>query len=93
MVQQGMNILLKEFDPYNLYEQCYTLKASNLTAPVGESWTGLNYDSSDPFAGYYCYMNDALSVYMNKDSVRKALHIPSTAGTWQADRFVCLTAC
>ncbi|WKX94761.1 hypothetical protein Q1695_011769 [Nippostrongylus brasiliensis] len=85
MVQQGMNILLKEFDPYNLYEQCYTLKASNLTAPVGESWTGLNYDSSDPFAGYYCYMNDALSVYMNKDSVRKALHIPSTAGTWQAD--------
>lgn len=85
IIQEGINILLNEFDPYNLYEQCYTLKTGNGTAPVGDTWTGNNYDSSDPFAGYYCYMNDALAFYMNQDSVRRALHIPTTASTWQAD--------
>ncbi|VDM78149.1 unnamed protein product [Strongylus vulgaris] len=35
--------------------------------------------------GYYCYMNDALSNYMNLDSVRNALHIPAGAPKWIAD--------
>nr|CDJ84066.1 Peptidase S10 domain containing protein [Haemonchus contortus] len=85
IVQQGMNILLNAFDPYNLYQQCYTLKVGSGTSPVGDTWTGNNYDSSDPYMGYYCYMNDALTKYMNQDSVKKALHIPATTPTWQAD--------
>ncbi|KAK6732026.1 hypothetical protein RB195_016418 [Necator americanus] len=85
MIQQGINILLTEFDPYNLYQQCYTMKTSNATAPVGDTWSGNNYDSSDPYMGYYCYMNDALVSYMNLNSVKRALHIPTSTSKWKAD--------
>ncbi|CAJ0608341.1 unnamed protein product [Cylicocyclus nassatus] len=47
--------------------------------------TGNNYDSSDPYMGYYCYMSDALSNYLNLDSVRSALNIPAAASKWIAD--------
>ncbi|KAK6051049.1 hypothetical protein COOONC_11445 [Cooperia oncophora] len=30
-------------------------------------------------------MNDALTKYMNQDSVKRALHIPPTIPAWQAD--------
>ncbi|CAJ0608335.1 unnamed protein product [Cylicocyclus nassatus] len=67
---------------YNLNQQCYTQKTSNQTAPVGDTWTGNNYDSSDPYMGYYCYKNASLTTYMNLDSVRSALNIPTIAAAW-----------
>jgi cathepsin A (carboxypeptidase C) len=39
----------------------------------------INTKSSDPFAGYRCYSNDAMISYLNRNDVKQAIHIPSAA--------------
>ncbi|CAB3399767.1 unnamed protein product [Caenorhabditis bovis] len=84
IVSVGANLLLKAFDPYNVYQQCWTLSYNDTTprTPYGEDWTGINYDSTDPYNGYPCYMDQAMETYLNQNGVRKALNIPDSVGRW-----------
>ncbi|CAD6185442.1 unnamed protein product [Caenorhabditis auriculariae] len=83
----GVNLLLNAFDPYNLYQQCWTLPYNSTTppSPYGEKWTGINYDSTDPFDGYPCYMDDAMQTFLNIPAVRTALNIPVSVPMWLAN--------
>ncbi|CAI5454236.1 unnamed protein product [Caenorhabditis angaria] len=78
VVQSGYQTLAASFDPYNLYQQCWTIPTVQNVTGYGETWTGINYESSDPFGGYACYMDNAMETYLNLPTVRKALNIPDS---------------
>uniref|UniRef100_A0A8R1DZS5 Carboxypeptidase n=1 Tax=Caenorhabditis japonica TaxID=281687 RepID=A0A8R1DZS5_CAEJA len=84
IVTEGANLLLNSFDPYNIYQQCWTLSYNATTprTPYGETWTGINYESTDSLNGYPCYMDSALETYLNRLNVRKALNIPDSVPKW-----------
>ncbi|CAI2358246.1 unnamed protein product [Caenorhabditis sp. 36 PRJEB53466] len=86
IVSEGANLLLNSFDPYNLYQHCWTIPYNDTTllTPYGETWTGINYESSDALNGYPCYMDVAMELYLNQATVRTALNIPSSVPAWAA---------
>uniref|UniRef100_A0A914QPG0 Uncharacterized protein n=1 Tax=Panagrolaimus davidi TaxID=227884 RepID=A0A914QPG0_9BILA len=42
----------------------------------------INTKSTDPFAGYRCYSNDAMIKYLNTPEVKKAINIQTTSPAW-----------
>ncbi|KAF1749174.1 hypothetical protein GCK72_025641 [Caenorhabditis remanei] len=90
VVSTGANLLLNAFDPYNVYQQCWTINYNDTTprTPYGETWTGINYESSDALNGYPCYMDDAMENYLNRPAVRTALNIPASVPYWAANNAI-----
>ncbi|CAJ0558088.1 unnamed protein product, partial [Mesorhabditis spiculigera] len=63
------------YDRYNMYQDCYNTPSNGIRAVS-------NYNSSDPYDGYYCYMDTALEKYLNLPEVMTALNIPSAVKGW-----------
>lgn len=90
VVSTGAELLLKAFDPYNMYQQCWTINYNATTprTPYGETWTGINYESSDNLNGYPCYDDAAMEAYLNRPAVRAALNIPASVPYWAANNAI-----
>ncbi|PIC20876.1 hypothetical protein B9Z55_025919 [Caenorhabditis nigoni] len=90
IVATGANLLLNGFDPYNIYQQCWTIPYNDTTprTPYGETWTGINYESSDALNGYPCYDDVAMEAYLNRPAVRTALNIPASVPYWAANNAI-----
>ncbi|CAP27538.2 Protein CBG07588 [Caenorhabditis briggsae] len=90
IVATGANLLLNGFDPYNMYQQCWTIPINDTTprTPYGETWTGINYESSDALNGYPCYDDAAMEAYLNRPAVRTALNIPASVPYWAANNAI-----
>ncbi|KAH7717918.1 Protein K10C2.1 [Aphelenchoides avenae] len=71
---------IKGYDPYNTNQDCYasdySSAATNVIADFLQLRGGTNVKSTDPHAGFPCYAQNALKVYLNQPEVREAVHVP-----------------
>ncbi|CAJ0924229.1 unnamed protein product, partial [Mesorhabditis belari] len=65
-----------EVDPYNIYQECYQLAKNQASA---NEFYGLelaaNYNSSDPFDGFPCFAEDAITNYLQRADVQSEIHV------------------
>ncbi|KAM3715661.1 Lysosomal protective protein, partial [Dirofilaria immitis] len=71
--KQEMNGQALNYNPQPLTNNSFFINQPNY----------INYHSTDAFASYHCYMNDAISKYLRLNEVRQWLNVSGDASEWQ----------